>query len=232
MKKYLIYISFFTTTGLSAEYVMIGPPSGEWGRTYGKTYQNSVKQKEIQKQVDLLGKHRTAEAQKMVDLADAARKARGENTDSVIKNNDQKKSEIKKEQLSLSEKEKELKRKLAQVEKEEQEARKKIELLQYRNAVRNGTSVGALRCGSSGRPRVHLVGVVGRATRPDHVYSDCRLKQVQYRCRGEGNWQFYTNNLWVLSNACIGIGDDVRVNVHCDAEQVEVRPTQFSCDIH
>lgn len=109
------------------------------------------------------------------------------------------------------------------------EAQKKQERQQYAYAVRAGTRMGALSCGHS-EGKVRLVGTLGRAKRPTHVYSDCRVTTARYRCASESHWRTYSNQGWMLNNACIGMGDDVVVNVNCPAEQVLVEAVAFSCD--
>lgn len=154
----------------------------------------------------------------------------------------QRKQEAEQRQLALVKKQKEEKRqkeldrqrqeelKKAEEElKKAEEVRKKQELVDYNRAIRAGTRVGAISC--HGGQSTRIVGVLGKAQRPKHVYTNCSLQEVRYRCPSESNWQHTSRRGWLLNNACIGVGDDVTVNVNCPAEQLIVQATHFSCDI-
>lgn len=148
----------------------------------------------------------------------------------------QRKQEMEQKQQALTKKREEEKRQ-KELERKKQEdlrlaaeAQKKQELLDYNRAIRVGTRVGAISCHSGQSTRI--VGVLGRAQRPQHIYNNCQLREVRYRCPSESSWQHYSNGDWLLNNACMGgIGDDVTVNVNCPAEQLIVQATRFSCDV-
>ena len=140
---------------------------------------------------------------------------------------EQQKKEAEQKQLAIAQKKEEEKRQKELAQKQ-QAALKQQELANYANAVRSGTRVGAISCGSN--QRTHIVGVLGRAQRPKHIYNDCRLQEVRYRCPSESSWQYRSHNLWQLNNACIGVGDDVVVSTSCPAEQLIVQASRFSCD--
>lgn len=152
------------------------------------------------------------------------------------KQEQQRKQEMEQKQQALTKKREEEKRQ-KELERKKQEdlrlaaeAQKKQELLDYNRAIRAGTRVGAISC--HGGQSTRIVGVLGKAQRPKHVYNNCQLREVRYRCPSESNWQNYVNNDWLLNNACMGgIGDDVTVNVNCPAEQLIVQATRFSCDV-
>lgn len=148
---------------------------------------------------------------------------------------EQRKKDIEQRELAIQKKlEEEKRKKEFEKQKQEelkqaQEAKKKQELLAYNRAIRAGTRVGAISCGSKNQARI--VGVLGRAQRPSHVHTKCSLEEVRYRCPAESGWRYRSQDLWVLNNACIGVGDDVAVsNTNCPAEQLIVEPTRFTCD--
>lgn len=151
-----------------------------------------------------------------------------------LQQEEQGRKEAEQKQRVLAQKQKEEKRQkeLAQQKQEElkkaAEVQKKQELADYSRAIRANTRVGAISCGA--KQRTHIVGVLGRAPRPSQVYNDCKLQEVRYRCPSEANWHYRSNHLWVLNNACIGVGDDVVISVNCPAEQLIVQATRFSCD--
>lgn len=141
---------------------------------------------------------------------------------------EQQRKEAEQKQLAIAQKQEEEKRQKA-VEQKQQAELKQREAANYASAIRAGTRVGAISCGSG--QRTHIVGMLGRAQRPKSVYNDCRLEEVRYRCPSESGWQYRSHNLWQLNNACIGVGDDVMVSANCPAEQLIVQATHFSCDI-
>jgi hypothetical protein len=151
-----------------------------------------------------------------------------------LQQEEQVRKEAEQKQQVLAQKQEDEKRQKELAQKKQQElkkaaaAQKKQELADYSSAIRANTRVGAISCG--GNQRIHIVGVLGRAPRPSHVYNDCKLQEVRYRCPSQTNWQYRSNDLWVLNNSCIGVGDDVVVNVNCPAEQLIVQATRFSCD--
>ena len=134
---------------------------------------------------------------------------------------EQKKREEEKQKKELELKQKEDLRKA-------EEARKKQEVDTYRAAIRAGTRVGVLNCNNS--KKVNIVGVLGKAKRPKHIYNDCKLSEVRYRCPSETVWKYEAVDSWDLNNACIGVGNDVRVSVNCPANQVIIEKVSFSCD--
>lgn len=141
---------------------------------------------------------------------------------------EQQRKEAEQKQLAIAQKQEEEKRQKV-VEQKQQAELKQREAANYASAIRAGTRVGAISCGSG--QRTHIVGVLGRAQRPKSVYNDCRLEEVRYRCPSESGWQYRSHNLWQLNNACIGVGDDVVVSANCPAEQLIVQTTKFSCDV-
>lgn len=141
---------------------------------------------------------------------------------------EQQKKEAEQRQLVIAQRHEEEKRQ-KELEQNKIAELKQQEAANYANTIRAGTRVGAISCGAG--QRAHIVGVLGKAQRPKHIYNDCRLQEVRYRCPSESNWQYRSHNLWQLNNACIGVGDDVVVNANCPAEQLTVQATRFSCDV-
>ncbi len=151
------------------------------------------------------------------------------------KQEQQRKQEAEQKQQALVKKQEEEKRQ-KELERKKQEdlrlaaeAQKKQQAENYNRAIRAGTRVGAISC--HGGKSTRIVGVLGKAQRPKHVYNACRLQEVRYRCPSESNWRHTSRSDWLLNNACIGVGDDVTVNVSCPAEQLIVQATRFSCDV-
>ena len=127
----------------------------------------------------------------------------------------------------LAQQKKEADKKKAQ---QDAEIKRKQEELNYNQAIRAGTRVGAISCNS--KNDIHLVGMIGRAKRPGHVYNDCRVTEVRYRCPSESSWTYYQNQDWLLNAGCrASIGNDVVVTANCPAEQLSVEASKFSCDV-
>lgn len=166
------------------------------------------------------------------DYDDEEREINKKNLEEQRKKEDEQKQLVQQKKLDEEKRKKELEKRKQEELKKVQEAKKKQELIAYNKAIRSSTRVGAISCGGS-QNKARIVGVLGSAQRPSHVYTKCNLQEVRYRCPSESNWRYRSQNLWVLNNACIGVGDDVTVtDINCSAEQLIVEPTRFSCDVN